>query len=404
MIASLLLAVAPSAPVTPAPLAAGADLDQVWVVDANGGGDFTDIQSAVQVTFQGWTILVRPGTYSGDVTLFNHSMTIVAEVPGTVVLEDKFTITGLGATRDLILSGLVLEEGFEVADCTGLVRMENCSTPFPVDGVEDFTTSYHQWPDCGIGKSKHVVRNSKAVTFVGCEFFGARGWNADEASQGGWDGAPGHHGLLVEDAKVALYDCNLIGGPGGYAISSGHFPVAAGAGGDGVRLLGDSSSARVVGGAQIGGTGGTWLPGGNGSFGVMLGCDGTSVREDAGSSWDTPTHPNLDLAVDPVLRGGVSSTMTITGPAGVPTFLVTSNEPHWRLLPGHIGALHLLNPLTITPLGQIPAGGELNYSFTDPGPPQANEFVSYQFQVFAVENGQRFLSNPKRAVVVDSSL
>ena len=45
----------------------------VYVVDATGGGDFLDIQSAVDAASRRDTILVRPGNYGGSISTTSRS-------------------------------------------------------------------------------------------------------------------------------------------------------------------------------------------------------------------------------------------------------------------------------------------------------------------------------------------
>lgn len=379
--------------------------DKVWVVDAAGSGDFSEIADALPATGEGWVLLVRPGVYDAPVVLDNQGMTIVPDGTGAVVLTQQVQVRNLGFGRDLILSGLELQQGFLIEDCNGLVRMQDCITPPPADYVmAPAGTQYWEWPGCGFGVSRHTITSSRAVTLVDCEFHAAHGEPAGPNFSNGWDGSPGHHALLVEDSSVALYDCMLVGGDGGPALASGHFPVAAGAGGDGLHLEDDEAWARITRGQASGGAGGTFVPGGNGSFGVMFGCDGEGVRGSVSENMQLTTHPDLTLEVPAVLRGGVAQTLSVEGPAGAGLFLVTSNEPFWRPLHRTVGILHLQVPLGFTNLGSLPASGVLDLPFSDAGPALQDEFVSLQLQVFAVQNGSRFLSQPRRVVVVDPGL
>ncbi|MFT7676969.1 MAG: hypothetical protein ACI8QC_000946 [Planctomycetota bacterium] len=376
---------------------------QTWVIDPNGAGDFLEIADALPVTGEGWTLLVKPGDYVLPVIIANQGMTIVADIPGTVTLSERVEIKNLGLQRDVILSGLELLEGFEATDCNGLVRLQDCVAPKPVeDALPPDGVSFDQWATCGVSSSNQIVSNCRAVVFVDCLFAGADGLDATSQT---FDGYPGDHGLLVEDSSVALYGCTLAGGEGGSAFSSGHFPVVAGAGGDGLRVRGQSSVAHLTDLLSSGGAGGSWDPAsGNGSFGVTIGCDGSPTASDVAGVFRTSSHPDLRFTIQDVARGTTPATLSVQGTPGTPVILLSSASAFWRPLPTSIGILHLRNPLTLTSLGTIPGSGVLTTSFAHPGPNTTNGMLSYHLQVFGVENGARFLSEPRRMVVVHPSL
>lgn len=148
----------------------------------------------------------------------------------------------------------------------------------------------------------------------------------------------------------------------------------------------------------------TTLHGGAGGDGNFVdGCDGIPTYAPSGTV-DSSQHPDLFLAVAPLLTGGVSTSLDIVGKPGTKVYLLTSAEPHWRVLPPSTGVLHLLNPLSVTPLGAIPGSGTLSFPYGSPPPANEDEFTSLQFQLYAVENGARYLSNPVRSVVVHPNL
>lgn len=364
--------------------------DKVWVVDAGGAGDFTEIADALPLTGEGWTVLVRPGVYTQPVVIANQGLTLVSDGTGDVILTEPLLVSGLAKTRDLILSGLVLDRGFEIRDCQGLVRLQNCMT----EATEyDEDIGYSKSYQCHIGPGRHLVTNCRGVTFVGCSFRGADGADAPNVNNP-WDGLPGQDALIVSDASVALYSTTLIGGDGGRGDPLDHLSIG-GAGGDGL-VVEDGGLARVTNPYDL--QGGL---GGKGSF--LYGCDGSPTYAPSGEV-QFGAHPDLFLSTPTLLVGGVSETMEVVGTPGTKVFLLTSNEPHWRVLPPAIGVLHLLAPLDVAVLGTLSGTGTLSVSYDFPAPPATNEFTSLQFQVFAVENGTRYLSNPIRSVVLHPDL
>lgn len=382
-------------------LAASASAQEsVWVVDPAGTGDFLEIADALLHTGEGWTLVVKPGIYLQPVVIANQGLTIVTDGPGLYALAEPLVVRDLGLTRDVIVSGLQLWGGFRVEDCNGIVQFQDCETvPLASGALPPTGTMYFEWPACGIGLSNAMVQDSNAVTFKDCTLAGSNG-----IDMFGYDGTPGEHGLFVENSHVALYDCTVTGGEGGSALSPGHFPVASGAGGDGIRVLGQTASVHMCDTSLAAGLGGTFLPGGNGSFGVTFGCDGQVVNADNLASMQQCAHPALSFHTNALVRGGSQETFTVNGPSGALVYLIRSNEPFWRQLPANVGLLHLQSPLNLTLLGTIPVSGTLQSTWWHPGPTSINSMVSLQYQVFAAHQGTRFLSGPRRTVVVNASL
>lgn len=187
--------------------------DKVWVVDPSGGGDFAEIADALPHTGEGWTVLVRPGVYTQPVVIANQGLTLISDGTGDVVLTEPLSVSGLGKTRDLIVSGLVLAQGFDVRDCLGLVRFQGCRTEAV---LYDEDLGYLPTYQCHISPTRHLVTNCRGVTFVDCAFRGADGADAPNLNNP-WDGLYGFAGLVVDDAGVALYGTTLVGGDGARA-------------------------------------------------------------------------------------------------------------------------------------------------------------------------------------------
>src|SRR6188474_1656426 len=80
-------------------------LGQVHVVDANGGGDFADIQPAVDAAGEGDVILVRGGHYS-SFSVSGKDLVIVAETGATPAVDGALRARNLIASQTLVISGL----------------------------------------------------------------------------------------------------------------------------------------------------------------------------------------------------------------------------------------------------------------------------------------------------------
>ncbi len=206
------------------PQAAHARPDRAYTVDPTGTGDFTSLSDAVAAVPSGGLLLLLPGSHTGA-TILRKSLRVEGFDPGTVQLLEPLIIKSIGPNQEVSLGGLVFEKGFIVEDCAGEVSLAGCvALNEDLIGLAPPGVPFYSWPSCGVGTSRHRILNSAAVTLVDCVLEGRRG------ADGGCDGRPGEHGLMVEESRVAIYSGALAGGGGG----SGHdcHGTYAGAGGD----------------------------------------------------------------------------------------------------------------------------------------------------------------------------
>jgi hypothetical protein len=83
-----------------------------WVVDQNGGGNFIDIQSAINASANGDTISVEPGTYIEDIDFTNKAISIIS-TGGSVLTKIEAPAS---STNDMILaSGNFTFDGFAIS-------------------------------------------------------------------------------------------------------------------------------------------------------------------------------------------------------------------------------------------------------------------------------------------------
>ena len=85
-------------------LAAPATAD-VHVVDLGGGGDFLDLQPAIDAAADGDILLVKAGNLYTSALIDGKGLTIVAE-DGDFVLADWFEVRNLPARRTVMLAGM----------------------------------------------------------------------------------------------------------------------------------------------------------------------------------------------------------------------------------------------------------------------------------------------------------
>ena len=69
-----------------------------------------------------------------------------------------------------------------------------------------------------------------------------------------------------------------------------------------------------------------------------------------------------------------------------------------------MGTLHLVGALRLTHLGTIPASGVILQPIAGVDPAAVGDFVIIHYQAKAFRLGRRYLSQPRRATNIDSSL
>lgn len=364
-----------------------------FVVDASGNGDFQEIGQAAAVAPSGSIIKVLPGFYTAPIVIRNKTIQLIADESAQPICLHQVRILDVAAGDQVVVSGLDFQLGFLIEDCAGQVTLQDCTSLNPMTPIPAPPFFWDQFPLCGIGESRHTIRNCAAVTLTGCAFEGAPG-----RQQSSMDGMPGHHGLLVEDSTAAIYGCQLTGGAGAAATSSGHFPVASGAGGDGLQVKGATSHVSYARLTGIGGLGGTFTPGGNGSFGVNFGCDGASVRVTGGVA-EEATHADLSLTAPTEVVAGNLGTYTIVGPPGAPVYLSFARSNDWTAFGPAQGLLHVPQRSRTFPVGVLPPSGLLARPFPVPTPVGASLAIRLELQLHAVVGGTMIWSEPRTVLV-----
>lgn len=226
-----------------------ASASDVWVVDASGNGDFTNIQPAVLAAADGDTLLVRPGSY-GNVELVGKSLSILGE-GGNVVVKlvnvGHVRVEGVPAGGHLVLAGLNIlapeffdaprRSGLLMQDVQGPARVQDCF----IEGAEPFPGNV------GNGGHGAEVVDCGNVTFVRCMLQGGAGPDGPGPVSQGYDGGDGLH---AESSRVLIQDGRATGGNAGGGDGGG-------IGGDGAWLTGSSQVGSFNGALIIGGAGGS---------------------------------------------------------------------------------------------------------------------------------------------------
>ncbi|MDP6369770.1 MAG: hypothetical protein QF615_09180, partial [Planctomycetota bacterium] len=346
---------------------------QVFVVDSGGGGDFLQIQEAVDAASQRNTILVRPGSYAGFV-VNNKSLAIVADGAQAVYIDGLAEVESLAPQRDVQLSGLYFRGGFEVRSCLATVLFTDCTARAAGENTEYCAS--------GSGHGLQIVTDSQDVVFAGCVIDGRDGGSAPYCVSV-MDGAHGEAGLSLEASTATLYASQITGGQGGQSWDGGCglamcAPACQGAGGHGIWAQSQSlvylDAAQALGGQK----GAHWD-----CSGKTPAQDGQDVRLEGGSSVLHAEDPTLVLGSASVLREDETWTLTLTGPVGAAAWLVSSPETDWRYLGLDLGVLHLKSSqLSLQALGSIPASGVLSVNLPTPSLPGAQESLRLFLEPF----------------------
>ncbi len=357
----------------------------VLVVDAAGGGDFTDLPDAVAAASPGDVVLVRTGTYS-TFTVDGLALTVTADRAASVQVrgttrQSGVVVLNLAPGQCVVLRGLIVSAPVQTAarvvrDCQGAVLAEDCtllgeelSAVFPRHAVR--------------------VRNSGSVTLVRCLAVGGTASPGTTQFDGG-------HGLLVETGStVHVYDCTLQGGDGtffeplmigdggdGGRVSDGSFLYASGSsfhggdggpgsslcfipdagdGGAGLRLLVAAPHAELLDTLTQGGLGGP-----SPTMACPPGADGPDLGVESGSANLIPGVARTLSAAHPV-REGELLTFDVHGLAGDLVVLGLSDGHQPAFLGGLEGTL-VVAPATLTTFvfGTLPGSGQLSVVVTIP--------------------------------------
>lgn len=386
----------------------------VVVVDAAGGGDFTDLGAAVAAANAGDVLLLKTGVYptADPLVLPNHGLALVADA-GADVSVGELRSSGLPAGELLVLSGLNLlgDSGGQLGalllmNGEGSIRIQNC------------TASAYD------GNAVRVVSCSDVVTSR-CTFAGGTPTWSDPDGFGNW----GTYGLSVKDGRLAAYDCNFIGGDGEDAYGGGLFCSALGGSGGVGLVLQDDALLYAMGCDFEGGDGGDGFCGGEdgeGGTGLRLlpsppgagqpeaylanavFLPGASPNGVLASPYvGTPTFLNetrRELLAPAVVREGQAFTRTIIGRPGDRVFVPGSQDTRWRWLPP-LGVLSLSAPIVVGPLlGVIGPGTSLVASDQAPVLAPGEEVRWIHEQVFVIKAiPQRLLGAAQVQFVLDSS-
>lgn len=410
---------------------------QTYVVDANGGGNFTDLPQAIAAVPSGATLRVLFGFYS-PFTIQNKSLTIVGVPSAVVVLNGNATIGPLASTESVRISGLQLAgagnppSALVVQNCAGQVVWDRSfgavanTTPVRFDvlnssNVHLLALNFSSNVGSGISLPLLSIRNSVVEvarsTLVGWLGRGTAtltgGIGIDIAQQstvslvssfvtGGAGGtnlvsgvpAAGGIGVLVSGGSTltisgmvgATVPPTVTGGRGGESAFPNQGPY--GPGGDGL-VVQQGSTVRSFGTAFVGGA-----PGGVGQVpGSATSVDATSLL----------VHDSNAITPAAFLAGTIQPLQTVEytllASAGTPAWMFVSFDfvavtpPQLGLGMLAVAPTAILGPLT------VPASGKLAIPSVVPAFWPQPLLIGAQFVTFDAGRNQLEVSNAFTAVL-----
>ena len=408
----------------------------VLVVDAAGGGTYTQIAAALQNAAPGDVLLVKAGSYSGF-AVANQDVSIVGDVSANVQINGTVQVRNLAATKSVLLHrlrafgatspsandgpGITLKNGF------GPVRLQECfaqgAAGMPgvrVEGSSNvalwMTQGFggSQWPNSGEG----VLANGNAIAVYECDLEGAPGGAPTGQSPPACYGGNGGFALrCIPNGFVFVGGSYLQGGQATAAADN----CTGGAyygdwcnGGNGGTCVGLSTGLQMFWYMDNVFQAGMWGAGGTGhcGCGLVYTCDGDAGQPGLAysmSSGDTVVaipgpNPSLSLSANPAREGTTLGLSVESAPGDAVLLVITSAV---TFAPEQNRGVRLVNwsgPHTTRRLGTTDALGHLQTSWpiADLGSGIESQIVHVQLLVVH-SNGQSVWSNAISLVLLDSA-
>jgi len=399
----------------------------VIVVDASGGGNFTQIQPAVDAASDGDVLLVKSGAY-GSFVVGDKALVIVGDTGANVQVSGAARVQSLSAQKTVVLENLHAtgassidpnsRYGLYLAGDQGHVRVESCAFtgasiyPTGYDAIRiESCTDVALTRTTGLGGNGSVLPAPQAapsgagfaaihstVAIYDCTLHGGVGASAMPQDPG-QDGAFGGDGCSGSASTIFASGSEIAGGNGGGAgWGVGFSETWGGDGGDGMRLT-SNTIARLLDVVPTAGVGG---PAGNGD-GSYDGESGLERDAQSGSTFvDFAGSSKHMISPTPVRENSVVQ-LSFTGSPGDQIALLVSNDANQVLIPTWAGELlvKVNHPMWAIPVGTIPSSGTLQvpWAVGDLGGQSAKLLHSQPVFISATQ-GHRKLGTPSSVVIL----
>jgi len=400
----------------------------VIVVDASGGGDYTDLQAASFAAADGDTLLVKQGQY-GPLNVISKGLTVIADIGHTVTILGGTVIRSTASDQPTHLVRLrclgshepsdLTEHGAIFNGCAGAVRVEGCLIMGATGEGWTGTDNEH-------GGTGAWITNCADVTLTNCKVLGGDAGHTFACSSG-WENRAGHGMVVDQESLASLFQCTVIagdgflydaseiecggqqghgawvidsrlygagtwmeGGQGGRAgLCRTSFP-----GGDGLRVHGSTAHADVLDMTLVGGPGDSFCGASRGKGLALVG---------GGSATMLPGVARRLAGASPV-RAGAQLPLTFAGPPNERVLLTVSLYPSWQdqiplLSAPWLGA----GPSWVKFLGKMPATGTMTRQWPVNKIPGGLDSEVRYLQAFFLDNSQGWLGSPNTVVVLDPS-
>lgn len=321
------------------------------VVDSSGGGDFLDIQPAINSALDGDVIEVRSGSY-GPVLIVDKDLVLAAGSGASAVgIHGTVRVAALSAGKSVVLSGLtnlasnnLPDDGLLISNCDGSVRVQDCAF-----------TGYGGGP----------------VHAVGCRIMGSLNVEMSSVAFRGSDSNPtyqGGTGVNVVHSRLTLTEGYITGGRGG--TGSNHPTMGCNGAIGGSALLVQASDVLLRGGSITPGLGGdpsmascTSGPDGHGIKdvgGSLVQYLGTTIAgAQSGTIQQLPGVPRIWQGLTVFVNANAPFPVSISGEPGDRVVMLSSLAGQYRVLAGLGGNLAVRAPYQGQFLGVCDAFGSL---------------------------------------------
>jgi hypothetical protein len=356
-----------------------------YTVDAAGGGNFTDIQSAILATQPGDVLLVQAGYYAGFT--LDRGLTIIGY--GACDVWGPISISGVPAGETAVM--VKIETQFlSIQSCAGHVIVQEMQQPVAVsvDSSPDVRFARLSWNSVQVDPPAPglQVSGGSRVELVDSNTVGCAAVDCNvPALAGGF-------GVGVSNSRLHATRTSIEGGHGAGCNLANYF---CGRGGTGLDLAAGADVIACGTWSQqvIGGHGGVNMLGGSGCWdnvpggpvvlhaGAALRWSGLQIPTSYGYSWGPScawfSFPGIDnqggtvtnpQAIDPhiVVSGtpvpGSSVVFTLYGPGG--STVVLSFGRNAVVQPDPNTLIEVLTPpARNVNLGQIPGSGHVSFTW-----------------------------------------